>query len=136
MTPKQIALVHLAAKQLGFDDDLYRAILIAHGGVDSAKNLDARGFERVMAYFTAHGFRSTWTQRTYGNRPGMATPRQIDLIRGLWADWSGGEDEAGLNAWLERSFHVSSLRFLSGAAAGKAITGLKTMIARKKTSAA
>lgn len=136
MTPKQTALVHLAAKQLGFDDDIYRTILKVHGGVDSARDLDNRGFERVMAYFTAHGFRSTWTQRTFGKRPGMASPRQVDLIRDLWTEWSGKSDEASLNAWLERSFHVTALRFLSSAAAGKAISGLKAMISRKRTPAA
>lgn len=131
-TPKQIALIHLAKKHLAMDEDLYRAVLKHHGGVDSAKDLDARGFTRVMAYFTACGFRSNWTKRTFGARPGMATPRQVELIRALWRQWSDTDDEAGLNAWLERSFHISALRFLPAGEVGKAITGLKVMVARKR----
>ncbi len=132
LTPKQIALIHLATKRLGFDDEIYRAILMAHGGVASAKELDFRGFERVMAYFTAHGFRSTWTSRTFGERPGMASPKQVDLIRSLWAQWSEDGEETSLNAWLEKSFQVSALRFLPSPLAAKAITGLKAMVRRKR----
>lgn len=131
MTPKQIALVHLAAKQLRLDDDLYRTVLKVRGGVDSAKDLDRDGFERVMAYFTAHGFRSTWTKRTFGKRPGMASPEQVDIIRRLWERWSGDTDEAAINRWLERSYHISSLRFLTTENASKAINGLKAMVRRR-----
>lgn len=134
-TPKQIAVVHLAKKQLGMDEEMYRTVLKLHGGVTSAADLDARGFERVMAYFTACGFRSTWTKRTYGERAGMASPRQVELIRELWRQWAGADDEKGLNAWLERSFHVSALRFLPASTVGKAITGLKVMAARKQAKA-
>lgn len=133
MTPKQTALIHLAAKQLGFDEDLYRTILKVHGGVESAKDLDAPAFKRVMAYFTAHGFRSTWTQRTFGKRPGMASPQQIDAIRRLWEQWSGQADEAALSRWLERSYRVSSLRFLTPASAANAINGLKAMVKRRNS---
>jgi len=131
MTPKQIALVHLAAKQLGLDNDLYRTILKVRGGVESAKDLDRDGFERVMAYFTAHGFRSTWTKRTFGKRPGMASPEQVDIIRRLWEQWSGDTDESAINRWLERSYHISSLRFLTPSSASKAINGLKAMVRRR-----
>lgn len=131
MTPKQIALVHLAAKRLGFDEDLYRTILKVHGGVESATHLDNPGFERVMAYFTAHGFRSDWTERTYGKRPGRASPAQIDMIRALWRQWSNDPDDTALNRWLERSYGVSTLRFLTPNIAAKAINGLRAMTKRK-----
>lgn len=136
-TAKQIALVHVARKQLGFDDDTYRAILHHHGGgAASAAELDRDGFDGVMAYFTAWGFRSTWTKRTYGRRAGMATPNQVELIRKLWREWSGGDDEAALNHWVERFYHVAAVRFLTPDAASKAINGLRAMIARKGHQAA
>ncbi|MDQ3557986.1 MAG: regulatory protein GemA [Pseudomonadota bacterium] len=60
ISTKQIALVHVAAKQLGVEDDVYRAVLARWGdGAASAKDLDHAGFERVMTWFNAHGFRST-----------------------------------------------------------------------------
>jgi len=136
MTPKRLALLRVAHKQLGFDEDTYRAILLKFGGVESAKDLDEEGFAAVMRYFTSWGFRSTWTQRTYGNRPGRASPRQVALIKALWREFSGADDEAALNRWLERSFKVSALRFATPADAHKAIGGLRAMLARKAESAA
>ena len=132
MTPAQIALVHLAKKRLGWDDDMYRAVLFKLGGVLSAKELDQDGFALVMEYANSWGFRSDWRERTYGKRRGMASPKQVDLIRDLWRKWSGADDDAGLNKWLERSFGVAALRFATPDVASKAITGLRRMIQRKK----
>lgn len=132
MTPAQIALVHLAKKKLGWSEEMYRAVLYKLGGVVSAKDLDQDGFALVMEYATSYGFRSDWTKRTYGKRPGMATPKQVDLIRDLWREWSGADDDAGLNKWLDRSFGVAALRFATPNVASKAITALRSMIQRKK----
>lgn len=127
----QLAVIHMAVAELKLDDATYRDVLARFAGVSSAKDLDQRGFNAVMAYFTALGFRSTWTQRTFGRRPGMATPKQIDLIRKLWRDWSDADDEAALGRWLDHSFHVSALRFLDRAGADKAVNGLRAMLRRK-----
>ena len=102
------------------------------GGVESSKDLTLAGFEDVMGYFNNCGFRSSWLERTYGHRDGMATPKQIDLIRTMWADYTGVDSDMDLNAWLENSFKVSALRFVDTNVAGKAITALKHMTARKK----
>ncbi len=132
ISKKQIAVVHLAKKQLGFDDETYRTILFHHGdGALSANELTPQAFSGVMAYFNAWGFRSSWMQRTYGDRPGMASPHQIDLIRKLWREWSGGNDEAALNLWLEKSYGVSALRFVKPDVAGKTINGLRAMKRRR-----
>ena len=131
MTPSQFALVRVAKKQLGLDEDTYRAILKTHGGVQSTKDLDAAGFEAVMRHFNKCGFESTWRKRNFGERPGMASPRQVELIRQLWIEYTGKSDEAGLNAWLDRTTKASALRFLTASAAQKSITGLKKMIARR-----
>lgn len=39
VTKKQIALLHVAKKQLALDDDSYRTILARYGGCDSAADL-------------------------------------------------------------------------------------------------
>lgn len=100
------------------------------GGVESAKDLDAEGFKAVMEYFNSFGFKSTWRARTYGERAGMASPRQIELICGLWRDYTGSDDSAALNRWIERTCKLSALAFLTPKAAQAAITGLKKMTAR------
>jgi hypothetical protein len=134
---KKIALLHVAKKQLGLADADYRAILSDYGGVESAADLDEPGFQCVMNYLTALGFRSSWTKRTYGDRPKMATPAQVDLIRKLWAAWRDaaglGKDErdAALNAWLAKYHKVSALRFVSREKAQPVIAALKAMVTRK-----
>lgn len=131
MTRDQLSVIHMAKKQLGLDDDTYRAVLLRQGGVESSKDLDQAGFESVMDYLTRSGFRSDWMKRTYGHRPGMASPNQVDLIKKLWRQWSDDGGESGLDHWLERKFQVSALRFATPAVAHKAITALKVMTARK-----
>ncbi|MCY1668608.1 regulatory protein GemA [Rhizobium sp. SL86] len=134
VTKKQIALLHVAKRDLGLDDDVYRAVLARYGKVDSAADLDLAGFNRVMKYLTACGFRSTWTKRTYGYRPTMATPPQVDLIRSLWVKWRGADDpdDAELNKWLGRFHKVGALRFVDNKKAAKVISALRAMIARRQ----
>ena len=55
MNNKQLALIHVAKKELGLDDEAYRATLLAHGGADSARDLDQDGFKAVMEHFEGAG---------------------------------------------------------------------------------
>ncbi|NTJ42574.1 regulatory protein GemA [Agrobacterium larrymoorei] len=134
VTPKQIALLHVAKKQLGLDEDTYRAILVKVTGYDSAADLHQPGFLAAVKYFTAMGFRSTWTKRSYGYRPTMATPAQVELIRSLWAKFLGRDDEndAELSKWLDRFHKVSSLRFVDSKKAAKVISALRNMNSRQQ----
>ncbi|GGA82432.1 hypothetical protein GCM10011491_07310 [Brucella endophytica] len=134
ISKKQIALLHVAKRDLCLTEDDYRAILARYGNCESSADLDATGFDYVMRYFTALGFRSTWTKRTYGNRPNMASPAQVDLIRSLWRQFTGSDDpeDRELNRWLNRFHHVSALRFVDTAKAKKIIPALKAMVARKQ----
>jgi hypothetical protein len=70
-------------------------------------------------------------QRTFGNRPGMASPGQVKLIRALWTEYTGRNDDAALDKWLDHKFHVTALRFATSAVAQRAITALRSMVARK-----
>lgn len=134
VTKKQIALLHVAKRDLGLTDDDYRAILARYGRAESAADLTQSGFTAVMKYLTALGFRSTWTQRTYGYRPTMATPPQVDLIRSLWQKFSGkpDPDDIELNKWLDRFHKISSLRFVDNKKAAKVISALKKMAERQQ----
>ena len=131
LSARQIALVHVAKRDRGLDDDDYRAILARYGGCDSAADLDRDGFDHVMRYFTALGFRSSWTQRTFGNRRGMASPAQVDLMRKLWRQYHGDdENDVALNRWLSKYHKVSALRFVDTEKSTKVIAALKAMAAR------
>jgi hypothetical protein len=135
ISKSQLALIGVARKRLALDEDTYRDILHAVAGVESARDLDWIGFTKLMERFKALGFESDWSQRTFGNRRGMATPAQIDTIRRMWEAYAVAPGEAGLNAWLQRTAKVSALRFLDADGAHKAINGLRAMIARKTAGA-
>lgn len=110
----QIALIHVAKAKLELTEAMYRAALVEIAGVTSSTELDTAGFEAVMGFFEYLGFRPLAAKgRNYGERRGMASFAQIELIRALWREHTkgrAGEDE--LNKWLERWWKISSLRFL------------------------
>ena len=112
-------------------DEDYRALLRQTAGACSSKELDEEGFERVMQRFEVLGFKSTRRRHAYGDRPGMATQAQVDFIRQLWKQYTGGDNEAGLNHWLAHYFGVSALRFVDTNVAHQAIVALKSMVKRK-----
>lgn len=83
----ELAKIHIAAQQLGMEEDTYRDMLWSVGRVRSAKDLDLAGRQAVLAHLVACGFRDTSHQR--GRRPGHAAPTykkssQAALIRHLW----------------------------------------------------
>lgn len=133
ISKRQIALLHVAKSRVGLSDKHYRCALVEVAGVTSSTELDAHGFDAMMGLFEWMGFKPLAPRgEDYGARTGMASFAQIQLIRTIWAEYSSGAQEDALNKWLERSFKVSSLRFLSAAVAPKVITALKAMKARRK----
>lgn len=133
LTRKQTAIIHVAKKQLALTDDDYRAVLLREAGVESSKDLDSEGLNAVMRRFQELGFTPSSTPPNFGHRRGMATPAQVGLIRSLWADYTDGEGtDRSLGKFLYRVARVSDIKFVDYAAARKAITALKAMMARKK----
>ncbi len=132
ISKEKLGIVHIAKQQLGLSESEYRSILHEAAGVGSARHLDEEGFERVLVRFESLGFLTLRQQRSYGHRSGMATPAQIEYIRGLWQQYTDGQDE-GLERWIENKFRVSSLRFLDTRAAGNVLTALKAMVNRRNS---
>ena len=133
LTNPQKAILHVAKAKLRLSDDLYRSALVEIAGATSSTELDKAGFEAMMGFFEYLGFKPLEAKGpAYGERPGMASWAQIELIRALWRELThgayAGDDE--LNKWLLRSFKLSSLRFLPKTTAPKIITALKAMKAR------
>ena len=88
LTNKQLALVHLAKKELGLTEEDYRNVLQLYGGVDSAKHLRLDGLERVMEQFERLGFKSTagkgFKQPRHAksrDADGQPYPAQLHMIR-------------------------------------------------------
>lgn len=129
ITSNQIKLLWVIRRKLDWSEQHFRSVLVQIGGVDSVKELDQDSFSAIIGFAEYCGFEPlTAKGRDYGARPGMASFAQIELIRTLWQEYTQGKaDEDALNLWIERCWHVSSLRFLTAEAAPKAITALKAM---------
>jgi hypothetical protein len=138
ITKPQKAILHVAKAKLALDDDTYRQCLVRIAGVTSSVELDQAGFEAVMGFFDYCGFRPMGKGAPrYGNRPGMATFAQLELIRELWRELHGQAecDDNHLIAWLLKYHKVASMRFLTLEAARKVIVALKAWKARPKRAA-
>jgi hypothetical protein len=88
MTPQQIKLIHIAAKQIGLDDRTYRLLLHNVAGVTTCKKLDNPGLENVMAVFEDLGFRDAEHDPEYWRtkvklRGSNAGERMVRKIREL-----------------------------------------------------
>lgn len=131
----QKALLHVAKGKLRMDDDTYRQVLVRIAGVTTSKDLDRPGFEAVMGFFEYLGFQPIDnTAPRYGERPGMASFAQIELIRDLWREIHRDRacDDDALAGWLRKYQKVDSLRFLTADGARKVITAFKAWKARPK----
>ncbi len=133
LSKKQNALLHVAVSRLKLTDAEYRAALVEIAGVTSSTELGQDGFTALMGLFEYLGFRPLSAKgENYGDRPGMASFAQLELIRALWREYTRAayDGEGELNKWLLRSFRISSLRFMTKSQAQGAITALKAMKAR------
>ena len=130
--PRQLKILGAARKATEISDVSYYRLIQRYGGVNTGADLDARGFHLTMLCLEDLGFRQLGlhVDPNLADRPGFATPRQVALIQALWTEWTGDACEGPLNAWLERYYRVSALRFLTAQNASKAITALKAMKAR------
>jgi len=149
MNRSQLAIIHIAKKQLGMDEPTYRQMLKNCAGVRSSKALDEDGYAAVLSHLESCGFKSltkhsklktqnyyqAWSK--YGNRPGMATVAMLALIEHLWdqCSWywnSGGfgDRQKAQRGFLKGRFSVDDLKFLKFTTAFAVIAALKSVATR------
>ena len=111
LSREKIALIHVAKKELGWSEEVYRHVLRDHGGVDSAKDLDEMGFDRVIKHCKAMGFWITrkFTQERPRDAGDLPTPAQLKVIEHLWTDLAEFIPNAMLGQF-KRGFMVKVLR--------------------------
>ncbi|MDR1575199.1 MAG: regulatory protein GemA [Treponema sp.] len=126
----RLAVIHAAKKQLGLDEEAYRAIL-SGVGVSSAKDIATSAqFNLVMAAFAALGFKPRGAGVKYqntaaGTNPAFISARQEYYIRGLWALASRAQDEKSLRRMVKRIGKTDDIRFLPRKAAQAVILALR-----------
>lgn len=129
LSNKQKAILHVAKAKLELTDAMYRVAMVQVTGKVSATEMDQGDFDALMGLFEHLGFRPLEASGPdYGARPGMASFAQLELIRTLWREYTGGRGTPdSLGKWIAHSFKVASLRFLTAGDARKAIVALKAM---------
>ncbi len=76
------AIIHVAKKELGLEDDDYRAILARVTGVSSVKDMDERQKQAVLTEMKRLGFRIRTTRG--GRTVPVSVKPYIRLIHALW----------------------------------------------------
>ena len=128
-TKNKYSIIHVAKKQLGLDDDAYRAILSGAGLTSSKDIKTATQFNTVMTAFQSLGFKSTGMAgrriNTVTGTPGMISKKQEYYIRGLWLLASRFKDEESLRKIIKRVGKVDDISFLTKRSASAVILALR-----------
>ncbi len=135
---RELALIHVAKKQLALADESYRAILRRLAGVESAALLDDASRERVLAHFKALGWVYKPAKRagpSTGSGRRQADGGQARKIRALWlALYHLGEvqdpAESAIAAFVRRQTSLEALQWLTPSEANRVIEALKSWCAR------
>ncbi len=132
-TTNHTAAIHVLKSKLQLSDDDYQALLIHLTGKASSKDMTAVQRSTVRNHMQRLAERvgavQPTAQRPYAATAATASPKE----RKVWALWHQlGRDgvvhstsAAALNAWVERTVHVSALRFANDAQLDALIEGLK-----------
>ena len=137
-TTNHIAAIHVLKSKLQLSDDDYQALLIHLTGKASSKDMTAAQRSTVRNHMQRLAERVGAVQPT-AQRP--YAPAKFDQLkanaspkeRKVWALWHQlGRDgvvhntsAAALNAWVERTVHVSALRFANDVQLDTLIEALK-----------
>lgn len=123
-----LAAIHVARKQLGLDDDAYRAVLQRVTGKASAKEMSEAERRAVVAELRRLGFGAYPPRRLEG--------KYAPKLQALWiAAWNLGltrsRDDRALLAFIRRQTGIDDTRFLRyGDDAARVIEALKAWLAR------
>ena len=119
-----VRLIHTARRQLGLDDEAYRAILQGSANINSSKELtSASQLNEIMMAFKNLGFQYQKKQEVI--LPNRASNAQIAYIKKLWDMGSRSKTENGLRRFIQRIAHVDDVRFLTKQQASAVILALQ-----------
>jgi phage gp16-like protein len=81
-----VAKIHIAKKQLGLDDDVYRSVLSHVTNKTSCSSMTVPELEKVLTHFKNKGFKAkkTASNKKLSPQSGTAKHAEIDKIRAIW----------------------------------------------------
>ncbi len=115
---KKLAVIHIVKKELNLSDFEYRNKLEEICGVRSAKDLDDKGFRKLMHYFTRSGY--------YRLQKDGITFRQKMYIKNLQKET--GWSESHFTNFLKKYYKKDNITALSKKEASKVIQALTNII--------
>ena len=119
---KKLAVIHIVKKELDLSDEQYRDTLERITGVRSSKDLDERGFRKLMNYFAR-------TKYYRAERDGI-TLRQKIFMRDLKAQLHWNEPH--FRNFLKKYYKKERIETLSKKEAGKVIESLKNILKHQR----
>jgi hypothetical protein len=126
-----LALIHVAKKQLGLDEDTYRAALIAITGKASAGDMTEAERNKVVSELRKRGFKKASNGPRKRLEGKYAAKLQALWIAGYNLGIVENRSDEALVAFVKRQAQVDHVRFLHDPAdAAKAIEGLKAWLSR------
>ncbi|MEW5821124.1 MAG: regulatory protein GemA [Cyanobacteriota bacterium] len=147
INPKQVTLIKTIIGKLKISDDLYTEMLGNRYKVDSCKDLTQAQAKEFITFLKIQANESglNFPQKSFNkfkhnnlsDRNGMASPKQLRKIEAMWLDYTGDPDELSrikrLNAFLDKRFGITNIKFLPISKASKVIYCLQKMIDGKFT---
>ena len=135
-----LACIHVAKKDLGLDDETYRAALEQVVGRSSARDCSDAELSRMADHFRRLG----WAPAKAGPKAKPKAPPSLNPhVRKVWALWGDLErsgalrqpGRAALYAFVQRMTGVSDPHWLSPEQANQVVEGLKAWRRRHEASA-
>lgn len=137
---REIKLIHVARRELGLDEETYRAMLQNVAGVTSSSSLDWRGRQKVLEHLKTAGFKVKSKAAPAGAAGKPAGDPQYGKILALWSalHTAGAvrvKTEAALRGYILRTTGLADYQFCNSAQVVTVIESLKKWLARVERTA-
>jgi phage gp16-like protein len=129
-----LAKIHIAKKDLGLDDETYRAVLWTCARVHSSKDLDHAGRAAVLDHFKARGWKAKPPVKAK-QKAKLSDEPQHKMIRGLWLELHANgtvidPSEKAIARFIKNQTKVDRMEWLSVNQASQIIERLKSWLNR------
>ncbi|KPA90627.1 Mu-like prophage protein gp16 [Pseudomonas asplenii] len=121
----QLSKIHIAKKDLGLDDETYRALLKRVAGISSAKDIGPRQAAAVLAEFERLGWQSTPKPKSKGrtvSNVAQGREKLVGKVNALLADADRPLEYA--DGMAKRMFQVERVEWLDAKQLGGIVAAL------------